>query len=138
MRVDRHLRKRLSIGLIGVMLLMQWLVLAHACDRALPGPVGVAAHAGCAAHDAQPEVQAAAASLQDNPALCKAHCTEEPGVPAAQADGPLPAASLGWFIVTEPAPVSWMPAPAAHRLPPVGAAPPGWPPLYLSQQVLRN
>ena len=138
MTVARHLRKRLSIGLIGVMLLMQWLGLAHACDRALPGPLELAAHAGCAGHDAQPQAQAHAASLQGNPALCQAHCTEEPGVPAAQADGPLPAASLGWFIVTEPALIAWMPALAAQGLPPSGAAPPGWPPLYLSQQVLRN
>lgn len=138
MTVTRSLRRRLSIGLIGVMLLMQWLVLAHACGRTLPDPTGMAAHAGCAAHDAQPEAQAAAVSLQSSQALCKAHCTDEPGVPAAQADGPLPAASLGWFIVTEPARIAWMPASVAHGLPTAGAAPPGWPPLYLSQQVLRN
>ena len=136
MSTGRSLRKRLSISLIGVMLLMQWLVLAHACAPAVP--LQTAEHAACAGHRAA-LAEGNSAEVSSTMVLCKAHCTEDQSLPAAQADGALPAPTLGWFIVAEPVLTAWVPLPLVHAAAPAGGAPPpGWPPLYLSQQVLRN
>jgi hypothetical protein len=139
MSTSRLLRKRLSISLIGVMLLMQWLVLAHACAPAVPAaPAQATEHAACAGHGAA-ATEAATTEPASDMALCKAHCTEDQSLPAAQADGSLPAPTLGWFIVAQPVLTAWLPLPLAQAAAPAsGAPPPGWPPLYLSQQVLRN
>lgn len=143
MPLGRNLRKSISIGLIGMLLLMQCLVVAHACALALPAPADL--HAGCT--DRHPAlVTAALVTADESPApgqdsaLCKAHCSNDPSLPAAQADGSPPAPNLGWFLVVAmPAlPAAWLPAPAAQGLPTSGGAPPGWPPLYLQHQVLRN
>ncbi len=135
----RLLRKRLSIALIGVFLLVQWLVLAHACAPAVSAaPVQATEHAACAGHGAM-ATETAPSEPAGDLALCKAHCTDEQSLPAAQADGALPAPTLGWFIVAPPVLTAWVPAPLAHAAAPAGGAPPpGWPPLYISQQVLRN
>lgn len=139
MSTSRPLRKRLSISLIGLMLLMQWLVLAHACAPALPAaPAQATEHAACAGHGAMP-AEAGSADLASSLAQCKAHCTEDQRLPAAQADASLPTPTPGWFIVAPPALSAWVPMVLVQATAPAGGAPPpGWPPLYLSRQVLRN
>lgn len=131
----RKLRKRLSIGLIGMLLLMQCLVLAHACVRAMPAAAQV--HAGCG--EAGAVLAATDQGAAQDEALCGAHCKNDQSLPAAQADGSLSSPSPGWFVVAPPAlPMVWPAATAAHGLAPTSGTPPGWPPLYLQHQVLRN
>lgn len=130
MNLGRIPRRRLCGWMVALLLLMQWLTAAYACPAA-PGPAQVA-EPPC--HEASHRNAEPA-----NPALCKAHCEASVQVtPQAPAhDAALP--SVGWFIVhsvaetlfdVDPAPV-W-------RATPLAAAPPGWPPLHLTLQVLRN
>lgn len=124
--------------MIGVLLLAQWLVAAYACPVAAqtpdPGGDPVSAHAVMAdCHGMTPSAMDAG-----NPSLCKAHCSADPQAPAQSAPDEVPVPSLGWCIVGVAGPFDV--AASQPRLPawvPSGA-PPGWPPIYLIHQVLRN
>jgi hypothetical protein len=127
MNLGRTPRRRLCGWMVALLLLMQWLTSAYACP-ALPGGAQVAEQP---CHEAGHRDAAKA--------LCKAHCEAGQQVtPQAPVhDAGLP--SAGWFIVhdaalpllaAEPAPI--------RRAIPQAAAPPGWPPLHLTLQVLRN
>jgi hypothetical protein len=73
------------------------------------------------------------------PALCKAHCAGDSQLPAANAGADAPAPSVGWFIVATPAePAITLACSAGLPGAPRAGAPPGWPPLFLTLQVLRN
>ena len=117
--------------MVGLYLMVQWLVAAHACEPVTVGvALAAAAHADCGDAD-EPAA--------DGDALCQAHC-HPPG--QASADAPavdLSGITAGWCLV---AAVSadlpgLAPRVAAVTVPRPGA-PPGWPPLYLVHQVLRN
>lgn len=128
MKLGRPLRRRLCSWLAATLLLVQWLTAAYACQQALPQAV---AEAPC--HAAQQHVDPA------QPALCKAHC--EAGVKAPSQvpahDAPLP--SPGWFIVQDDSHLIALPTLLAARpLLARAGSPPGWPPLHLTLQVLRN
>lgn len=129
--------------MVGVLLLVQWLVAAHACMPAagrLGAPAtALAAEAALMAaphcHDAVAGIQEAAPDL----GLCLAHCTSDDQAPTATAAADLATPALGWCLVMSAA----LPAPpaatvAALAAPVRAGAPPGWPPIYLRNGVLRN
>jgi hypothetical protein len=118
---------------VGMLLLTQWLVAAYACPPQRHAQAPVQAHAGCDSADHGPD------AVPAYPALCKAHCSADSQLPA-QPDGAGDTAepSTGWFIVSQqPAPRVAQAEAAWPQLPRAGA-PPGWPPLFLIHQVLRN
>lgn len=124
--------------MIGVMLLAQWLTAAYACPmgaRALaPAGESVASHAPMAdCHGMTPAVMDPV-----NPSLCKAHCEADRQAPAHWTPDEAPAAGPGWFIVAAVGRLEGAGSQAGHPEVPRSGAPPGWPPLYLIHQVLRN
>lgn len=125
----RGFRQRLCGLLAGVLLLAQWLTAAYACPQLQPLPETVApCHQGDHA-----------AADPANPALCKAHCEADRQAPSQAPAPDLAPASSGWFIV-QLAPVPLLPLaepPMAWQQARAGA-PPGWPPLHITLQVLRN
>lgn len=140
MALHHTTRRRVCAWMIGVFLLMQWLVVAHACPQLARVQAGgsaaaaVASHAGDC-HGGEPS---------RDTALCQAHCSVDQQAPAKAAPSDLPLPALGGFVLAFPAvPVvpaglvdagaSGSPATAVCA----GAAP-GWPPLYLTLGVLRN
>jgi hypothetical protein len=132
-------RKRVAAWMVGVLLLAQWLVSAYACPPAVQGGVvqGVAVTAAALpdCHDTTVDAD------PGNPALCKAHCqvgdqVASPGT-GSGADvlvALLPA--LGLVAFDSPV-LPQAPAGGFHWAT-SGAPPPGWPPLYLVLQALRN
>jgi len=125
--------------MIAVLLLVQWLTSAYACPRAdeqalpaqgeaLVAPAVTADCHGVTASEMDPA----------NPALCKAHCDSDKQAPIVKAQGDVPSPLLAWFIVVNPVPHDVLPAPIHARGDILCAGPPGWPPLYLIHQVLRN
>lgn len=124
-------RRRLCAWLAGALLLVQWLVAAHACPL-LPVEVQgspAAMHAGAAPCHGE-----AAASDE---ALCKAHCAEGQQVPAQQLAVDTVAHLPGGFTVLtlptlQQGGAARPPADTLHL-----GRPPGWPPLYLAHGVLR-
>lgn len=126
------LRKRLCGWLAALMLLVQWMTSAYACLPPAPQPAAPAMEAPC--HAGPEHAQA------DQPALCKAHCEAGMKAPGLASSSDAPEPGPGWFIVqADPAAALFAPLPPAARpaLARTGA-PPGWPPLHLTLQVLRN
>jgi predicted lipoprotein with Yx(FWY)xxD motif len=124
--------------MIGVLLLAQWLVAAYAC------PVAAAPNARAGKPTVVHSVMADCHGMTpstidaDNPSLCKAHCSADQQAPAQAAPEDAPASSPGWFIVAAAGPLgAAAPQPGPPTVPRSGA-PPGWPPIYLIHQVLRN
>ena len=125
--------------MIGVLLLVQWLTSAYACPRGArptslsPGEAEVTAVVMADCHGMT-------ASTMDpaNPALCKAHCEADRQAPGAKAQADAPQPMPAGFIVTSPVLHDVLPAPLHARGDVLCGEPPGWPPLYLLRQVLRN
>jgi hypothetical protein len=137
--MGRSTRQWVSRWMIAALLLAQWLASAYACPRAdehaMPEP-GVALTAPAVTADCH---GAAPAQMDPaNPALCKAHCDADKQAPVVKAQGDVPSAALAWSIVAGPALHDVLPAPMHARGEVLCAGPPGWPPLYLIHQVLRN
>ena len=134
MNMARAPRRRLCGWMVALLLMMQWLTAAYACPVEAVAVAGGAAVVEPPCHDASHRGADPA-----NPALCKAHCEAGQQVaPQAPAhDAGLP--SAGWFIVQSPAQTLFDTAmpPGWHAVP-QAAAPPGWPSLHLTLQVLRN
>lgn len=136
MRTSRSARHRVSLWMIGVLLLAQWLTSAYACPQAaaravdawVPATAVMAACHGMTTAAMDPAL----------PALCKAHCEADKQAPVAKALADVPDAALAWFGVAGPSLHALATAPVrgrgAHRV----AGPPGWPPLYLKHRVLRH
>lgn len=139
MRMGRSTRQRVSRWMIGVLLLVQWLTSAYACPR-LEQPAAnwhdeaVVASAGMA------DCHGMTVSTMDpaHPALCKAHCDADKQAPAVKAHGDVPSPLFAWLIIANPVLHDVLPAPIHARGDILCAGPPGWPPLYLIHQVLRN
>lgn len=133
MMLRSAVRRRLGALCAALVLLSQGLAVAHACNA----PVGAAgqpvvAQATCHEFEAD-------ASPLDNAALCKTHCESAQQLPAQAAPADMPPASSGWFLVMTPQPQAALALPLLPRWPAAQAgAPPGWPPLHLTLQVLRN
>ncbi len=125
--------------MIGVLLLAQWLTSAYACPKGAPpaslspGEVVVAAVVMAACHGMTMAMMDPA-----NPALCKAHCEADQQAPVVKAQGDTPQPTIAGFIVATPVLHDALPAPLQERGDVLGGEPPGWPPLYLIRQVLRN
>jgi len=121
--------------MIGVLLLVQWLTSAYACPQAQvehpDSSPGAEAMADC-------HGMTASAMDPANPALCKAHCDADKQAPAAKAQGDVPGPSLAALIVASPVLHDFAAAPSQVRSEVLFGGPPGWPPLYLIHQVLRN
>ena len=131
MNLGRTPRRRLCGWMVALLLLTQWLTAAYACPSVAPPVSGGEQFGERPCHEA---------SHRDaDTARCKAHCEAGQQVtPQAPAhDAALP--SAGWFIVHDTALplLAAEPAPT-RRTSPQAAAPPGWPPLHLTLQVLRN
>ncbi len=140
MLLSKSTRKRVSAWMVGVLLLVQWLVAAHAC---MPAHASGAAQA--AQHEPKVAVHCHGGDLADTvgapshePGLCQAHCVADGQAPSSTAPADLPVHALGWCLVAA-APALVADAGAVALTTPVRAgAPPGWPPLYLLHRVLRN
>jgi len=137
MHMHRRSRRRVSSWMIGVMLLAQWLVAAYACP--------VVAQAAASAEESASQVAMAnchgmspAAMDPANPSLCKAHCDDASKAPAGGSADHVPASALVWFVIASADRCDVAVRPAIERAAPRAGAPPGWPPIYLTQQVLRN
>ncbi|MBL8306028.1 MAG: hypothetical protein JNM33_04990 [Rubrivivax sp.] len=128
MKLGLGLRRRVCRWLAATLLLVQWLTSAYACQEGTPEPVAEPpCHAG----------QQHATPAQ--PALCKAHCEADVKAPVQvpAPDAPLP--GPGWFIVQDASAIDVLAAqPAMRPLQARAGSPPGWPPLHLTLQVLRN
>jgi hypothetical protein len=133
MSFTRVQRRHFAALMVGVLLLVQGLLAAHAC---MPVPAsGPAAAALAPCHDAG--FTAAGAGQDEAPAgLCQAHCEADSQAPAGPAVADLSAQALGGCMVA--APVLPALAVTAAAAAPLAGAPPGWPPLYLFHRVLRN
>jgi hypothetical protein len=134
MTLRRTPRRRLCGWMVALLLLMQWLTAAYACPATAVWVQGSAEIALPPCHDTGHREADPA-----NPVLCKAHCEAgqqvTPQTPAHDAGLP----SVGWFIVHSAPETLFDAAPApSWRAVPQAAAPPGWPPLHLTLQVLRN
>jgi hypothetical protein len=132
MSLHRQTRRRLSLWMVGLMLLAQWLTAAYACPAVMQSLAPQAsAMANC--HGMTPGTMDPA-----HPALCKAHCESDRQAPAQAALHAVPVPALAPFIVAALAPVDPAAPPPEQVATPRAGAPPGWPPLYLTQKVLRN
>jgi len=132
-RLQATTRRRLCAWLGGALLLMHWLVVAHACDS-LPTQmqvqVQVHAHADVQAIPCQGD--AAPGDL----ALCKAQCTDEDQAPLQALGADLPPPVGGGLVAVLLQVPRVTPGPWPARMALMGE-PPGWPPLYLAYGVLR-
>jgi hypothetical protein len=141
MRVSRSTRQRVSRWMIGVLLLVQWLTSAYACPQARFEQPASAARADAPADPAaMADCHGMTVSNMDpaNPALCKAHCDAGTQAPSAKAQGDVPGPSLVALVVAAPVVHDDEAAPGQARSDILFGAPPGWPPLYVIHQVLRN
>ena len=140
MRVHRAFRRWVSGGLVMLLLFMQLATAAYACPtelRTLHGEAATATMPGCDGN--MPRTMDA-----DQPQLCKAHCQQGERVVGAGATVgdwtpvPLLLTVLKWqrAAQTDLAPARTHSGPWSD--PPLGAAAPGSPPIYLSLLVLRN
>lgn len=145
MRFSRRTCRWLSGWLIGALLCMQWAVAAYVCPQAglAAGgdPVQMAASdmPGCPGMSAPMSNHAAD---EQSPLLCVMHCT--PGSHAFQTShaginvdlaAPQLIAVLDWRPAIEPVRSGLL---SAQCIDAVTRPPTGWPPIYLSLQVLRN
>lgn len=137
MLLSRRTRKQLCTWMAGVLLCAQWMVSAYACPQWLQRAAGQAPEAVAPVHNCHG--QAAPVQNAENTALCKAHCVADEQAPVVGAAGDLAQPTLGWCIV---APEVALPQPLVSAAAPGvfarAGAPPGWPPVYLTLQVLRN
>jgi hypothetical protein len=139
MRVHRAFKRRVSGGLVMLLLFMQLATAAYACPaelQALRNAAEMAAMPGC--DGSMPRDMDA-----EQPQLCKAHCQQGEQVVGAAPVGdwtpmPLLLAVIDWrqAALADMPPSRWHSGP--HSGPPPGAVPPGSPPIYLSLLVLRN
>jgi hypothetical protein len=135
MRLSRRLMRWLCRWLVLPLLFMQLAAAAHACATAIaPAGEGVAMTVVPNCHG-----EASLAEHADPAQLCKAHCAQgHQAVDGAQAGDWTP-----WPLLVSV--IDWRQAAQLGRLavrrlagPPLGGAPPGSPPIYLSLLVLRN
>jgi len=124
--------------MIGVLLLVQWMVAAYACPVVALAQAAVGGSA--AAQAGMPDCHATPRDAMDpaNPLLCKAHCDADQQLPAHFALGEASAPALVWFAVDAGAALASACAPNHRPSVAHAGAPPGWPPLYLIHEVLRN
>ena len=130
-KLSRLSRRRLCACLVGALLMVQWLVAAHACP-AMHGPVSMPPAAMAGVHGAPCHEQLTAG----DEAVCKAQCADEQRAPSPSLTPDAPA--TGWCMVMALPPLSTQADvrplfAAAHA-----AAPPGWPPIYIRLGALRN
>jgi hypothetical protein len=141
MRLSRRPARWLCTGLIGLLLLLQWATVAHACAMpAAPGHGSPAAlAAGTAAMPGMPGCHGPAA---DPAVVCQAHCSQgQQTVQAGPAADPAaPALLLHAVLLDWSAATRLRPGACTARVSPVqsGAPPAGAPPRYLVLGVLRN
>lgn len=137
MRFTRRTRRWLSGWLIGALLCMQWAVAAYACPQLQFTGSEQAAMAD------MPDCPGMSPAQMDPvaPWLCKAHCSPgshaaQPSTPDVSVDQIVPVllGLLDWRPVAEVMPGASDALVSAAATGP----PPGWPPIYLSLQVLRN
>ena len=125
--------------MIGVLLLAQWLTSAYACPQGTPPALRTQGEAVVVAV-VMADCHGMTMSMMDaaNPALCKAHCEADQQAPVVKAQGDAPQPIIAGFIVAGPVLHDLLPAPLHAKGDLLGGEPPGWPPLYLIHQVLRN
>lgn len=147
MRFSRRTCRWLSGWLIGALLCMQWAVAAYVCPQAAVAgaadgeqmQMAVSGMPGCPGMSAPMPDRAADEST---PLLCVMHCT--PGSHAFQAShADLSVDLVAPQLITL---LDWRPAIelvrsgslSARHVDMTTGPPTGWPPIYLSLQVLRN
>lgn len=133
LRLHTSVRRRCCAWLAAVLLLAQCLVAAHACPLLLPAPhpaTVASAHAeALPCHDGVPAGERA---------VCKAQCSGDEQVASQPGAGDNLARLSGWcLVVSMPPPLPDAATPPGFGPGPTGA-PPGWPPIYIVNGVLRN
>lgn len=146
-RIARQWGRWIASALVAALLFMQLAVAAYACPK-LDGPAHSAAMqmAGVAMGEAidmaaMPDCHAMPGSMDDNaPQLCRAHCGSD-SQPAPSAHAPdFDAAAMQALWIAYVLPTALEGTRSAERQSATAepASPPGFPPLYLTLQVLRN
>ena len=146
-RIARQWGRWIASGLVAALLFMQLAVAAYACPK-LDAPAHSAAMqmAGMGLDEAvdmtaMPDCHAMAGSMDEEaPQLCRAHCGSD-GQPAPSAQVPdfhAAAAQALWLAYVLPAAIAGATPAELRAATPEPACGPGFPPLYLTLQVLRN
>lgn len=126
-------RRRLPVLLILALLFSQLATAAYAC----PDYTKRAPESGAA----MPECEGAsgpAAVDPDQPLLCKASCEDTAQNSGTSAGADLAHVSVLLYVLPPAAASDQDRRLPADVLPSLGEPPPGWPPLYLFNRVLRN
>ena len=127
--------RRLSIGLVLVLLFMQWATAVYACPAPREATYATAAMADMPGCDG--DMSSGMDSGQ--PLLCKAHCQQGNQVVSVAQPGDWTPWPVLLCVIDWRHTVHANQPPAPQRVgPPAGIAPPGSPPIYLSLLVLRN
>ena len=144
-RIARQWGRWISSGLVAALLFMQLAVAAYACPK-LDAPAHAMQMAGMVMNEAidmtaMPDCHAMAGGMDEEaPQLCRAHCGSD-GQPAPSAQAPdfhATAAQALWLAYVLPTILEGS-APAERQASSAESAPAaGFPPLYLTLQVLRN
>ena len=134
--LQRSIRRRrvLSAVVVLVLLFSQFLTAAYACPRYKVQQTG--------AHQAMPDCEGASGAGEmdpQHPLLCQASCEDEAQSSSSLVSADLPQTSVLLYLLPPAGESEASPAPAAHSLlSSLGQPPPGWPPAYLFNLVLRN
>ncbi len=135
MRVHRTFKCWVSASLVVLLLFMRLATAAYACPvelQALRGESEMAAAPGC-------DGNMRGGMDAEQPQLCKAHCQQGEQVVGATPVGEWTPWPMLWAVMDwRHAVRAVLPPAGPHSGPPLGAVPPGSPPIYLSLLVLRN
>jgi hypothetical protein len=126
-------RRQLSVLLIVVLLFSQFATAAYACPE-----YAVQEHASGAAMPDCEGASGAADMDPGRPLLCQASCTDAAQSSGTSATADLAQASALLYLLPPAAAQDQDRGLPADVLPSSGEPPPGWPPLYLFNRVLRN
>lgn len=146
-RIARQWGRWIISGLVAALLFMQLAVAAYACPK-LDGPAHASSMqmAGMTMDEAidmaaMPDCHAMPGSMDDDaPQLCRAHCGND-SQPAPSAHAPdfhATATQALWLAYVLPTAIESATAAERQSSTAEPASPPGFPPLYLTLQVLRN
>jgi hypothetical protein len=126
-------RRRLAVVLIVVLLFSQFATVAYACPNSAKQEHGSnAAMADC-------EGASGAARMDpEHPLLCQASCEDTAQSSGTSATADSVQASALLYVLPPAAARDQDHGLPADVLPSLGEPPPGWPPLYLLNRVLRN
>ena len=125
-------RRRLPVVLILVLLFSQFVTAAYACPSYAKQQWSSAAMADCEGTSGAADMDA------EHPLLCQASCEDAAQSSGTSATADSVQASALLYVLPPAAARDQDHGLPADVLPSLGEPPPGWPPLYLLNRVLRN